>query len=241
MFLKRSSPKLPCSPSRSTLDPSALNSGIMGGGGPLDLGLEIGGFSFSFDVESLLGRMLSVASWELRKRRKKPEARLFCFSVVMLALLRLVGRLSGFLRACTPASPAAVSPLAKAESSRLRLNKRRMLPCPVLIEVGDPGRGTSSADRLLPFALVAAGEVWVPLVALEDLAASPAAGCGVSGCSSSMGDGRGGGISVPSVREPNLRSRAGNWNLPLIKDGMLAVMSRARETRGLTAGHGSSV
>lgn len=220
MFLKRSSPKLPCSPSRSTLDPSALNSGIMGGGGPLDLGLEMGGFSLSFDVESLLGRLFSVASWEPRKRRKKPEARLDCFSVVMLALLRLVGRLSGLLRACTPASPAVVCPLAKAESSRLRLNKRRMLPCPVLIEVGDPGRGTSSADCLFPLALVAAGEVWVPLAAVG-LAASPAAGCGVSGCSSCMGEGRGGGISVPSVREPNLRSRAGSWNLPLIKDGML--------------------
>lgn len=97
-----------------------------------------------------------------------------------------------------------------------------MLPCPVLTEVGEPGRGTSSADCLLPLALAAAGEVCVPLVAVEDLAASPAAGCGVSGCSSCMGEGRGGGISVPSVREPNLRSRAGSWNLPLIKDGMLA-------------------
>lgn len=205
MFLKRSSPKLPCSPSRSTLDPSALNSGIMGGGGPLDLGLEMAGlsFSFSFEVESLLGRVLSAASWELRKRRKKPEARLDCFSVVTLALLRLVGRLSGLLRACTPAS-------------------RRMLPCPVLIEVGEPGRGTTSADRLAPLALGTAGEVWVPLVAVEDLVSSAAAGFGVSGFSSSVGDGRGGGISVPSVREPNLRLRAGSWNLPLIKEGMFA-------------------
>lgn len=97
-----------------------------------------------------------------------------------------------------------------------------MLPCPVLIEVGDEGRGTSSADLLLPLALVTAGEVWVPLVAVEDLVASSAAGLGVAGFSSSMGDGRGGGISVPSVREPNLRSRAGSWNLPLIKDGMFA-------------------
>lgn len=112
MFLNRSSPRLPCWASRSTLDPSALNSGIMGGGGPLDLGLVIAGFSFSLEVESLLGREFSVASCELRKRRKKPEARLDCFSVVMLALLRLVGRLSGLLRACTPASPAVVSPLA---------------------------------------------------------------------------------------------------------------------------------
>lgn len=97
-----------------------------------------------------------------------------------------------------------------------------MLPCPVLIEVGDEGRGTSSADLLLPLALVTAGDVWVPLVAVEDLVASSAAGFGVAGFSSSMGDGRGGGISVPSVREPNLRSRAGSWNLPLIKDGMFA-------------------
>lgn len=114
-----------------------------------------------------------------------------------------------------------------------------MLPCPVLTEVGDPGRGTFSADCLLPLGLVAAGEVWVPLVAVEDLAASSAAGCGVVGCSSCMGEGRGGGISVPSVRDPNLRSRAGNWNLPLTKDGMLASWVARGERKLVTTGRGS--
>lgn len=72
----------------------------------------------------------------------------------------------------------------------------------------------------------------MPLVVVADLAAL-SAGCLVnlecSVGSSSTGEGRGGGMLVPSVKEPNLKSRAGSWNLvdrlgvplPLARDGML--------------------
>lgn len=41
-----------------------------------------------------------------------------------------------------------------------------------------------------------------------------------------MGDGGGGGISVPSVKEPNLKSRAGSSNRPEVgEDGVVATPS----------------
>lgn len=45
--------------------------------------------------------------------------------------------------------------------------------------------------------------------------------------SSCMGEGSGGGMFVPSVSEPNLRSRAGSWNLVpvvLVRDGMMGLV-----------------
>lgn len=94
--------------------------------------------------------------------------------------------------------------------------------------VGEAGP-VVSAGRLVPF-LCASGVVCVPFlvvsavlvlveVDLEVLSAGSWAVLSWSDGSSSIGEGRGGGMLVPSVREPNLRSRAGSWNL----GGRLAV------------------
>lgn len=63
----------------------------------------------------------------------------------------------------------------------------------------------------------------MPLLVADDLA-KPSTGFWSSEGSSCIGEGKGGGMSVPSVKEPNFRSRAGSWNLvPLLleRDGML--------------------
>lgn len=81
----------------------------------------------------------------------------------------------------------------------------------------------ASAERLKPFSMFRpSGEVCVAVVTVFGLEAtswamgSGATGWGLGGGSSWMGDGRGGGMSVPSVREPNLRSSAGSWNLEVV-------------------------
>lgn len=100
-----------------------------------------------------------------------------------------------------------------------------MLPCRL---DGGGDRGASSAGRLVPAAAI------VPLVffwAWDDpfaAFATPSAGLaafllawvsavGVLGGvgTSCTGEGRGAGMSVPSVRDPNLKSRAGSSNLVL--------------------------
>lgn len=121
------------------------------------------------------------------------------------------------------ASPVVGAPLAyKAASFSLyRLNKRRMLAGP-LVETGEPGAMAWSAERFKPFRWTS-GVVWVPLLAAAGLARPSEGFCSSEG-SSCIGDGSGGGMFVPSVREPNLRSRAGSWNFVpvlLLKDGMM--------------------
>lgn len=149
MFLNRSAPRLPPSPERSTLDPRALNSGIIGGGGPVDFRTVVEGLVFSEETNIRLVRLDSSPSEPL-KRRNHPELRLDCLSVAMLALLWLMGL-------GTKDSPKVGSPLAyKASFSRLRLNKRLMLAGP-LDELGEPGTA-ASAERFRPF-LCASGEV----------------------------------------------------------------------------------
>lgn len=93
-----------------------------------------------------------------------------------------------------------------------------MLPCPAWDELGDTGRGTSSAGFFRPLLVAVTGDFWVPLVVIEGTCAILGVGCGASVFSrgSCLGEGGGGGMSVPSVREPNLKSKAGNWNLLLL-------------------------
>ena len=119
--------------------------------------------------------------------------------------LRLCGR-----------SPLLLSSALYAEFIRPLLNRRRMLPGR-LDSVGEAG--PSSRRRLVP-----AGEMldtweWGDVAFGLPLAApvpccfcclSPGVSGGVGTASSCIGDGSGGGMSVPSVKDPNLRSRAGS-------------------------------
>lgn len=225
MSLNRSEPRLPPSSPKSTLDPRLLNSGSFGGGGPDGLaGMEGNGFVFSEETKMRLERLDSTPS-DPRRRRNHPEVRFGWPSVAMLALLRLTGR--GNMEA---ESPVVGPPLAYTASfSRLRLNKRRMLAGP-LVETGELGAMAWSADRFRPLRWTS-GVVWVPLLVAAGLARPSTGFCSSEG-SSCIGEGNGGGMSVPSVREPNLRSRAGSWNLVpalLEKDGMIRRWQRPLE------------
>ena len=101
-----------------------------------------------------------------------------------------------------------------------------MLPCPAVDELGDAGRGTSSAGCFRPLLVAVSGDFWVPLVVMDGMFPAFGVGCGALAFpadSSCLGEGRGGGMPVPSVKEPNLKSRAGSWNLwlPFPRDGIL--------------------
>lgn len=108
-----------------------------------------------------------------------------------------------------------------------------MLPCPAVDELGDAGRGTSSAGCLRPLLVAVSGDFWVPLVVMEGMFPVLSVGCGALAFSpetSCFGEGCGGGMSVPSVKEPNLKSRAGSWNLllPFPRDGILLTLTLSR-------------
>lgn len=94
-----------------------------------------------------------------------------------------------------------------------------------LEDTGEPG-APALEGRFTPFRNASGVLLWLAFVVVGDAAAVLV----VSDGSSSMGEGRGGGMLVPSVKEPNWRSRAGSWNLgaplavllPLARDGMMA-------------------
>ena len=202
MFLNKSLPKLRSS-SWSSFDFSSLNSGIIGGGGPIDFLPSAGG-----DV-GLRGVLPCFAESLLRNLLNQPLDRLAFLGSAMLEALRLGGRAS-------PPSPAGSSPLVYAVLRRFRLNSRRMLPGR-LDKVGDVG--LSSARRFVPvddLEPLDSGEV-LPLATVNWPGFAgfffPFSSFGVSGgvgTDASTGDGRGGGMSVPSVREANLNSSAGS-------------------------------
>lgn len=139
----------------------------------------------------------------LRNRPNQPLERRALRESMMLLPPRLCGRPSW----------SAASPWWYVVWRRPRLKRRRMLPGRLDV-VGEAG--PSSARRLVPDSWDC-GEV---VGALPLLVALVPAGCvlpvaGVSGgvgpaSSSSIGDGRGGGMLVPSVSEPNCRSRDGS-------------------------------
>lgn len=223
MSLNKSAPRLPPSSPRSTLEPRLLNSGSLGGGGPEALAaIGVDGFVFSDEMKMRLVRLDSRPS-DPRRRRNHPEVRLGWPSVAMLALLWLMGLGN------MAASPIEWARLACTAPFRLlRLNKRRMLAGP-LVETGEPGAIVWSGARFRPFRWTS-GVVWVPLLVAEGLTRS-SAGCDFSDGSSCMGEGSGGGMFVPSVSEPNLRSRAGSWNLVpllLVKEGMMERVDGVR-------------
>lgn len=105
--------------------------------------------------------------------------------------------------------------------SRFLLSRRLRLPRDD--RVGD--EGISSAARFTPPVIVVVwtvsdwGEVFVttawpfpaPLDSFFSTQTSAAVGVLGGVGTSCTGDGIGGGILVPSVREPNLKSNAGNW------------------------------
>lgn len=187
MFLNKSLPK-----SSSSLVSdfvfSAASSGIIGGGGP------DGFFSSVAGGESGAACLLSL----LRNLLNQPLVRLILRESATLAPPRLGGRVL-----LLPSSP---STYAAFRSERLK--RRRMLPG-LVDKVGDAG--LSSAGRL------------TPAVVVETLGKTPSSlplgflfpsSLGVSGgvgpASSCIGDGKGAGMFVPSVKEPNLNSNAGS-------------------------------
>lgn len=216
MFLKRSAPKL-LSELRSTLASRSLSSGIMGGGGPA------GFLTSSNMVLALL--FPGTPSSPPRSRRNHPLERLDRLpSVMMLKLLRLCGLPSMLLLPLASPPTAAPSPSVYDALRRPRLKSRRMLPGR-FEEVGETGEMGESAGRFVPVLAVEPGEVEVSLAAVPlacplvvgaavpfRFAAASADGVSDRGGSSSTGDGSGGGMLVPSVRDPNLNSRTGSSN-----------------------------
>lgn len=177
---------------------SSFSSGIMGGGGPVGFFSSVAGGERG--VTGLLG-----AGSVLRSRPNQPLDRLAFRESAALVPLRLWGRPSW-----------ALSFVLYAVFKRFRLNRRRMLPGR-FDKVGDAG--PSSARRLVPAVKMLDGWEFGDTVFDFPLAAAfaPSFDCapfgvsgGVEAASSCIGDGSGGGMSVPSVREPNLRSRAGS-------------------------------
>ncbi len=234
MFLKRSEPKLPSS-STSIFDLSSVSSGIMGGGGPAGRG-----FSVIVAGTTMLDLLLPADSL-LRNRLNQPLDRLDFLDSEKLPLLRDSGL-------STPLT-APSSPLAYALCSRVRLNSRRMLPGR-FDRVGDAG--DSSAERFVPAGPVVemvrvrfeAGDDVSSLPFAVDLASAAgavssfffsttaAAGLGAAGAFSCTGEGRGGGMSVPSVRDANLKSRAGSSNrFPVAAPFLVAMVQEWAEGR----------
>lgn len=196
IFLKKSPPKVLSAWIPSFVF-SSVSSGIMGGGGP------IGFFSSVTGGETGVMGLLGAGS-VFRNRPNQPLDRL-AFRESTLPPLRLWGRPSW-----------ALSFVLYAVFNRFRLNRRRILPGR-FDKVGDAG--PSSARRLVPAVKMLDGWELGDTVFDFPLAATfaPCFACtpfgvsgGVGAASSCIGDGSGGGMSVPSVREPNLRSRAGS-------------------------------
>ncbi len=219
MFLNRSFPNPELS-LRSRLDLSSLSSGIIGGGGPISFFSSVG------DARLTPPRLLSL----LRSLLNQPLDRFALRPSTTLAPPRLCGRIA-----------SAPSPSAYALLRRFRLNSRRILPGR-LDSVGDAG--LSSAGRLIPDTdtpeiadFGEAGSV-VPFAARRPFFVSCFSPFGVSGGVGtvlSTGEGGGGGMSVPSVSEPNLKSRTGSSKrlagtvpvgfavVEFVLDGMIAV------------------
>lgn len=171
----------------------------MGGGGP------IGFFSSVAGGERGVAGVWGTLSL-LRNLPNQPLVRFAFRESMTLWPPRLWGR-----------SPLS-SPLVYAEFIRPRLNRRRMLPGR-LDSVGDAG--PSSRRRLVPAVEMLDTWEWGDAAFGFPLAApvppcfcclSPGESGGVGAASSCIGDGRGGGMSVPSVKDPNLRLSAGSSN-----------------------------
>lgn len=206
MFLNKSFPKV-LSGWMPNFEFSSLSSGIMGGGGPIGFFSSVAGGERGMAVLLLLAVLLEELSL-LRNRPNQPLDRFAFRESTTLLPLRLWGRPSWLVS----------SPLAYAVFNRPRLNRRRMLPGR-FDSVGDAG---PSSARLLEPAMETL-DSWelgdaafgLPLVVLV-----PSCGCcatfgvsgGVGAASSCIGEGSGGGMSVPSVKEPNLKSSAGSSN-----------------------------
>lgn len=204
MSLKRSPSKL-----LSFLIPSllfiSLSSGIIGGGGP------VGFFSSVAGGERGVADLLVLLSL-FSKRPNHPLARLDFFESETLLPPRLLGR-------PFPVLSFFSFPLVCPGFSSVRLNRRRMLPGR-LDKVGEAG--TSSARRLVPATeMLDELDLGDTASGFPSPSAFPFCSCplltsgvsgGVGAGFSSTGEGTGGGISVPSVREPNLKSRAGSSN-----------------------------
>lgn len=196
MFLNKSLPKLK-SCSWSNFDFSSLSSGIIGGGGPID-------FRSSTGVVGLSGMLARFAESLLLNLLNHPLDRFAFLGSAMLEALRLGGR------PCPP-SAACSSPFAYALFKRPRLKSRRILPGR-LDKVGDVGLSSAGLfEPVVKFDELDFGDVAsaLSLVVTVSLPSSFGVSGGV-GTGASTGDGRGGGISVPSVREPNLNSSAGS-------------------------------
>lgn len=224
MFLNMSLPRL--SSLRSILALSLLNSGIIGGGGPVGFVDWCCGSCCSLTfVNSMLVRLdngdrgalpfimlppelARPSPFSPRNLRNQPLERRALRSSIILPLLRLSGRIilpGTSVELLELASwPSLLSASAYAVLSRFRLKRRRILPGR---EDGVGEDGTSSAERLRPpcAAVARDGEMEESTLALDFLSMEDSS-CG----SSAMGDGRGGGIFVPSVREVNLKLRAGS-------------------------------
>lgn len=182
MSLNKSLPKL-----SSPFDLISDSSGIIGGGGPVGFFSSVRGGERG---EAYLSAPRSLLN--------QPLDRLALRESAMLVASRLGGRALAVLTS---------SPSAYALLRRPRLNRRRMLPDRD-DKVGDAGY--SSAGRLTP---VVAVVTWgFAASALPLLAVCPSFGVsgGVGTLSSGIGDGRGGGMSVPSVNESKLKLRAGS-------------------------------
>ncbi|KAL2260814.1 hypothetical protein VTK26DRAFT_5074 [Humicola hyalothermophila] len=177
----------------------------MGGGGPAGNFSTVGAGETG---ETGLLAMLMLLWSLLRSRPNQPLDRFDLRESATLLPPRLGGRFPSW-PAPSPACPGF---------RRVRLNRRRMLDGR-LDTVGDAG--PSSSARLLlpvtePFDKSDSGDAasGLSLAASAPSGCCPFSVCGVSGgvgaASSCTGDGRGGGMSVPSVREPKENSSAGS-------------------------------